>query len=295
MNYQRIYVNLIHKAQNRSKPEGYTEKHHIIPKSRSGSNDISNIAVLTSREHYVAHLLLAKIYGGSMIYVVYRMCPKNRRSSRLYAKFKEEWKIWFHNNFSNENAGMYGKHHSEYTRKKISDTNKGKIYRLNYKHSEETKQKISISNKNHIPWNKNIKTGPTGRKISEEQRLIISKTHKNKIVSESTRLKLSLARKNKSLSESTKQKISFKLKGLPKSFKGRVAFNKGTHNNLSLIKSAKKFKNIYKIIYKLLVIDTKYIDIYNLLDMYNRNLLYSIILRVKDTNKKRIILNIINN
>lgn len=41
--------------------EGYTEKHHIIPRCLGGSNEQINIAVLTAREHYIAHLLLTKM------------------------------------------------------------------------------------------------------------------------------------------------------------------------------------------------------------------------------------------
>jgi hypothetical protein len=32
----------------------YTERHHIIPRSVGGSNDDSNIAILTAREHFYA-------------------------------------------------------------------------------------------------------------------------------------------------------------------------------------------------------------------------------------------------
>ena len=33
MNYLKAYCNLIRKAEHRVLPEGYTEKHHIFPKS----------------------------------------------------------------------------------------------------------------------------------------------------------------------------------------------------------------------------------------------------------------------
>ena len=42
--------------------EGYVEKHHIIPRCLGGTNDVSNIAVLTPEEHFLAHQLLVKIY-----------------------------------------------------------------------------------------------------------------------------------------------------------------------------------------------------------------------------------------
>ena len=59
MNYLKVYCNLIRKAENRTLPKGYTEKHHTFPKSIFGKN--KRIVVLTSREHYIAHILLQKI------------------------------------------------------------------------------------------------------------------------------------------------------------------------------------------------------------------------------------------
>jgi hypothetical protein len=60
MNYLKHYCNLIRKAENRTPPEGYTEKHHTFPKSIFGNNN--RIVILTGREHYIAHALLEKIY-----------------------------------------------------------------------------------------------------------------------------------------------------------------------------------------------------------------------------------------
>jgi len=60
MNYLKVYCNLIRKAENRIPPEGCTEKHHTFPKSIFGNNN--RIAVLTAREHYIAHLLLEKSF-----------------------------------------------------------------------------------------------------------------------------------------------------------------------------------------------------------------------------------------
>lgn len=59
MNYLKHYCNLIRKAENRTVPEGYTEKHHTFPKSIFGNNN--KIVVLTGREHYISHILLQKI------------------------------------------------------------------------------------------------------------------------------------------------------------------------------------------------------------------------------------------
>lgn len=61
MNYNKIYNDLIEKAKSRIL-EGYQEKHHIIPKCLGGDDNLDNIVGLTPEEHYIAHLLLVKIY-----------------------------------------------------------------------------------------------------------------------------------------------------------------------------------------------------------------------------------------
>jgi NUMOD1 domain len=61
MNYLKHYNMLMERSQNRV-IEGYVEKHHIIPRCLGGTNDVSNIAVLTPEEHFLAHQLLVKIY-----------------------------------------------------------------------------------------------------------------------------------------------------------------------------------------------------------------------------------------
>lgn len=61
MNYKRIYDNIIN-FRKQNEPNGYCEKHHIIPRSLGGSNCRTNIVKLTAREHFICHYLLAKMY-----------------------------------------------------------------------------------------------------------------------------------------------------------------------------------------------------------------------------------------
>ena len=93
MNYLKVYCNLIRKAENRTPPEGYTEKHHTFPVSIYGKNN--RIVILTSKEHYIAHILLEKIFikrnglnhrkSKKMISAHINMKGKNRYfNSRLY-------------------------------------------------------------------------------------------------------------------------------------------------------------------------------------------------------------------
>lgn len=67
MNYEKNYNDYLNyvKTLNRYKKDGnYYEKHHIIPKSLGGSNDESNLVLLTAREHFLAHYLLCKMTEG---------------------------------------------------------------------------------------------------------------------------------------------------------------------------------------------------------------------------------------
>lgn len=60
---------------NNSKDEDY-ELHHIVPKAFGGTNDLSNLIKLTYRQHFIAHLFLAKSYpysniGAAVYYFIY--------------------------------------------------------------------------------------------------------------------------------------------------------------------------------------------------------------------------------
>lgn len=50
------------RALDRDKPNCYTERHHIIPVSLGGDDNLDNYALLTLREHKLAHILLARIW-----------------------------------------------------------------------------------------------------------------------------------------------------------------------------------------------------------------------------------------
>lgn len=66
MDYQRIYREFIADRKSKPKPSGYTERHHILPRSLGGGNEPKNLISLTAEDHLFAHVLLAKAYGGAM-------------------------------------------------------------------------------------------------------------------------------------------------------------------------------------------------------------------------------------
>jgi len=117
MNYQRIYNELIINRQNNPLPkEIYTEKHHIIPKSLGGSNNKSNIVALSAREHFIAHWLLAKIYGGKMWSAFFLMC----RSSSSSAKGISAKSYVYSNARENFSAFISGSAHHKFNATKIN-------------------------------------------------------------------------------------------------------------------------------------------------------------------------------
>ncbi len=83
MNYKKIYDQLIERAKMRTL-EGYSENHHIIPKCMGGSNELDNFVALTGREHFIAHLLLAKIYGGPLVHALWLMSIMGKYNSIHY-------------------------------------------------------------------------------------------------------------------------------------------------------------------------------------------------------------------
>lgn len=89
MNYTTHYTFLIERAKGRT-IHGYKETHHIIPKCLGGTNDTANLVDLTAREHYIAHILLAKIHGGTLWHAVNLMGRLKKYSNRHYEKARIE-------------------------------------------------------------------------------------------------------------------------------------------------------------------------------------------------------------
>lgn len=163
MNYHRIYSQIIDRGRERGLPryrtrKGY-ERHHIIPRCLGGNDLDDNLVDLTPREHFIAHLMLAKIHGGKLWLALLMMTSdgskiKHRTTSRQYELIRKQAIIH------------------------ISDSLKGNKRRRGIPHTVETKLKISKSGKGKKrPWmllNNNRK----GKHHTVESKIKISKNHK---------------------------------------------------------------------------------------------------------------------
>lgn len=184
----------------------YSENHHIIPHAEGGSDDTSNKVKLTAREHYIAHLLLAKIYNDYAMYsaLTYMQTGrhKNRKfkfNSRLYAKMREEFgrkhSQHMKGRFSGDKHWNYGNHLSNEAKEKQRLAHLGqKAWNKGIPMSEESKKKLSINNGSRRPEvRRKISEATKNRPlISEETRHKMSKAHKGRLHTEESKLKMSV-------------------------------------------------------------------------------------------------------
>lgn len=101
MDYYKIYLSICNRGKQKRNLNGYSENHHIIPRCMSGTNEKDNITTLTYREHFIAHLLLTKIYkehqGINYAFLcMLRKQPTGERllTSRMVECIKKKYKIF---------------------------------------------------------------------------------------------------------------------------------------------------------------------------------------------------------
>jgi len=200
--YYRWYYQIIDSARKRSRPDGYYEKHHIIPRCMGGNNEWWNIVNLTYREHYLAHWLLTKITEGEILkkmnYALVRMGQCNPRQIREISS------RWYERSKQAARDANIGRKPSEETRKRISLAGKGHKRNLGRKpteehkmkiglkskgrkHTDEAKKKMSIASKGNKRWLGKNHTTETKKKLSGYKNALGAKR------SEETKLAISLA------------------------------------------------------------------------------------------------------
>ena len=155
---------------------GYTENHHIVPKSMGGSKELSNMIKLSAREHFIAHWMLWKAYQNKEMTFAFwsmKMNPKGKRSfkltSKTYSILKEQ-----HSKLQSERNKIDNPMFKQTAKDKLRKLKTGikaskqtklkmSIKRKGIKKSEETKLKMALSSK--------------GKPKSEEHKKSLSENH----------------------------------------------------------------------------------------------------------------------
>ena len=168
MNYKKIYDQIIDRGRTRI-PEGYVEKHHIIPRCLGGTDNKTNLVALTPEEHFLAHVLLVKIHpeSKSLISAVYQMTRghKGKRNRRMYG--------WLRRRFSEYmKEQQTGEGNSQFGSKWITDGN----------------DSVKITKDQVIPSGWSL-----GRKMKNHSIIEIQKPFKQKVKSEAAEQKMYLA------------------------------------------------------------------------------------------------------
>lgn len=152
---------------------GYTERHHIIPRSFKGSNHSNNLICLSARCHYIAHLLLAKATGSpKMIKALHKMVysKNNGRDYRITSRIYEYLRIENSKIVSNysKNTVVARQIYTEEVRripKKLFEKYNGILYDAiskGRKDSDETRSKKLIASKKP----RKVKQGLRSRKLA---------------------------------------------------------------------------------------------------------------------------------
>jgi len=124
MNYKKHYQNLVTSRNNRIVKEGeYYETHHILPKCMGGKNNKENLVVLTAKEHYIAHWLLAKMYPNiwKLKFAFYQMSRMNKKNGRVISSIQYARAKKYYSEGCRQRIREYNPGRSEKSRKKASE------------------------------------------------------------------------------------------------------------------------------------------------------------------------------
>jgi hypothetical protein len=170
MDYSRHYNLLIERSKNRI-PDSKTETHHIIPRCMNGTNDSTNLVELTPEEHFLAHLLLMKIYPAnrSLVFAAHMM-GATRHNNKVYG--------WLKKQYINSCTGIPK---SEEHKKNLRKPKKNYISKKGIPTGRKTKGSTGM-----IPWNKGKEhmvgeNNPAfGKLWNDEKRNKMSSTNKGR-------------------------------------------------------------------------------------------------------------------
>lgn len=212
MDYQKIYNNLVRRTIARV---GYVEKHHILPRCLGGVDNKENLVDLYPEEHYLAHLLLCKIYPGNqkLLYAAMNMTTgsminNGKRNNKAYGWLRRQYaeSMSGDNNPARRNPNLQkeaakkrvGQKRTEETKTRMSTAQKGRTLTAEHKSklsaattsrppiSDETRQKLKQRTPNK---------GMLGKTMSAETKAKMSASQQGKKMSEEAKTKMRIAAK----------------------------------------------------------------------------------------------------
>jgi hypothetical protein len=212
MNYARIYDEFI--ANRRGRNPQPAERHHIVPRCIGGNNAAENLILLSSEDHFFAHLLLAKIFGGKLNDCAWLMTGKLHPARGRVAREKYGW---LRRKFALESAARQKERMKDpaLKAKAIANLLVTKGLKLNFSEerranlAERLRAWLKANPDHHARLGKKLR----GRVISTEHREKIAKTLKGHAVSDEAREKMRRASLGKKASAATREKQSAAAKG----------------------------------------------------------------------------------
>ena len=222
--YSKWYRAIVSQAQAdvNNRTAGRFENHHILPRSMGGSNDPVNLVRLTSREHFICHLLLTRMVEGRNLYKMvaalnFMMNSANKRldKARVTNRHYDATRMWSRVQFSEEHRRKISeaaKRRDPATRKQSAEANakRSEFMKANPKTPEQiAKIAASQRGKNRVSWGSH----------SEEAKAAISAVHAGKPKSDEHRRKIAEAQNGKKrgpMSEEHRAKIGAANKGKTK-------------------------------------------------------------------------------
>lgn len=146
--YDKFVQNILNTRGRFACGNEYHERHHIIPKCMGGTNDKDNLIDLFAREHFEAHRLLAleNPENDKLVYAWWAMCTfpgsSKQRDNVTPEEYEEVRKVcskiaseslrgenhpnYGTHKFDGEKNPFYGQRHSEESKKKMSESKRGK-------------------------------------------------------------------------------------------------------------------------------------------------------------------------
>lgn len=214
MDYLRIYREFIEDRKIKAQTlTGYVEKHHIQPRCLGGTNEPDNLVRLTAGDHFFAHLLLARAYGGRQWYALNMLVRAQligeRKADRAFvirarrhydsirAGFAEEHSARMKGVFKGKAHPMYGKPCSPIALEKL---NARIAAGFRASDSPEARAKIGAAHRGKVlsaETRAKLSAHRTGVKLSDEVRANMSAGHKGKKINPETVAKIAAANRGK--------------------------------------------------------------------------------------------------